>query len=155
VDHPATLQPKTGDSLCFGGSVVCSVLHSTMLYHVVIMAITLIRVGLRASITLDTSKAHYSSGLTDFNIIRGVAGGRKSCRSQTCQTVLLASCICTAYLPYNSANISYFNSGYITVWFGRTCQYCKKKIHINMCLILNVYRHAAVWISRPPLDLCL
>jgi len=88
MDHPALLQPKTGDSLCFGGSVVCSVLQSTMLYHVVIMAITLIRVDLRASITLDTSKAHYSSGLTDFNITKGVAGGRKPYRSQTCQTVL-------------------------------------------------------------------
>lgn len=160
MDHPAPLQPKTGDSPCFGGSVVCSVLHSTMLYHVVIVAITLTRVGLRASILLDTSKAYYSCGLTEFMIIRGVAGSRKSCRSQTWQLYNLVSCICTVYLLYNSANI-YFNNGYITGWFRRRCKYfgsdifdhCKKKkVHMDTCLILNGYRHAAVWISRPPLD---
>jgi len=47
----------------------------------------------------------------------------------------VSTCICTVYLLHNSANISYFNNGYITGWFRRTCHYfgsyiighCKKK----------------------------
>lgn len=134
--HPAPLQPKTGDSPCFGESVVCSVLQSMMLYLVVIMAITLTIVGLRASIILDTSKPHYSSGLTDFIIIRGVAGGRKSRRSQTCQLYFLGSCICKyiycitplLFLILIMNTLQSDSGGYVSIVEGDIIGHFKKKI---------------------------
>jgi hypothetical protein len=131
---------------------VCSVLNSTMLYHVVIMANILTSVGLRASIMLDTSKAHYSCGLTDFITIRGLAGGKKFCRSQTCHLYFLASCICKYIYCITPLlfrilimhTLQGDSGGHVNIVEGDIISHCKKKVHTNMCLILNGYRHAAV-----------
>jgi hypothetical protein len=60
------------------------------------------------------------------------------------------------WLPYYSSvchlknnSIQGDSGGKVNILGGDSIGHCEKKVHTNMCLILNGYQDRAVWISRP------
>jgi hypothetical protein len=47
-----------------------------------------------------------------------------------------------------SSGIQGDSGGKVTILGGDSIGHCEKKVHMNMCLLLNGYRDRAVWIYK-------